>query len=162
MLCIFAILWLYSCYSTFYIAICMFSIFCILSVLFSSKNPSCIMTSLRKVVYVPPNSRMHSFFVIPLYLVFLLLFRTLGLLCARHHFHKWKLEVAIEQHISNNPSREVHEKTYLLAWQLMVANWTHLLASISSNVFGKTRERCFPKKRGEGLVMDKSTKLKWI
>ena len=57
----------------------MFHIVSILSMVLSYKNPSCIMISLHEGVSVPPGSRTQSTFLITLYLVFLLLFRTLGL-----------------------------------------------------------------------------------
>ena len=43
---------------------------------------------------------------------------------------------------SNNASREVHTKTYLLARQLMMANWTCLLASFPSAAAAKSLQSC--------------------
>ena len=76
----------------------MFHIVSILSMLLSYKYSSCIMISLHEGVSVPPCSRTQSIFLIMLYLVFLLPFRTLGLpppvcvcVCSQLLRHVWLL-----------------------------------------------------------------------
>ena len=193
--------------------------------LLSYKYPSCIMISLHEGVSVPPCSRTQSIFLIMLYLVFLLPFRTLGLpppvcvcvfsvaqtcltlsgpmdcsptdssahgifqarilecdaisysrkssqprylsgflhvswvsctgseffttstTCEAHYVPASIIKNSTNESncsntCSNNVSREVHTKTYLLARQLMMANWTCLLASFPSAAAAKSLQSC--------------------